>query len=281
MKGYLRNTCFVMVMLFFSASSEAVLNPPVRGTGYFEKSLILELDYEIIGGRTMIRAVSYENLPWQDEYPCEAIMKKYGAGKTFKSCFLVRNIRGRNEEREYFSPRALTTSELNSFLKQTGDVGPADGERSTFYALETMSTDGFQIGSSWFFSRGTYIPPIETTPPLSCSVSNGNINYDTLTESDIEGKKAKTNVVIYCNNKANVRLVASQYNHTTGIAMGSSGALASTLTINGTSAATGRSLTVPASISTPVVIEATLRKRQATIPAGTYKGMVVLTLSSD
>lgn len=276
------NKCLVsaylcMAMLFFPSSSAMASKP---GDGYFKNSYIDDITYHISNGRVMIDSITWWGLP-VDPYPCEAaILKMNLVPSTVQKCYLVRNITEQNEIIEYTNMRTLTNSEMVRFFNQTGDVGPAGNDPLFSYKLGFMGTFG-STSSGIPADRKPPKPPEPPEPALSCSVSGSNINYDTLAESDVEGKKAKANVYIYCNKKANVRLAAKQYNHTTGIAMGSNGALAATLTISGISAATGKSLTIPSYTSTPVTIEATLRKRQTAIPSGTYKGMIVLTLSTD
>ena len=120
------------------------------------------------------------------------------------------------------------------------------------------------------------IPPENSKPPpISCSLSNGSIDYGSVAAGELAGRKSSTRISVVCSGAANVQVVSRGYNSSQGVALDSNRTLFSRVTINGYSAERGTTISVYSSSSVEIASE--LRSDGGAVPPGSYSGSLVVT----
>ncbi|CAI1835730.1 Uncharacterised protein [Serratia fonticola] len=115
------------------------------------------------------------------------------------------------------------------------------------------------------------VGPIE--PPVSCSLSNGELNHGVIDSAITDGNVSRTNLSLTCSKSATVRIKANAYQPADGVALNGPGGLRSFVTLNGVAADPG--ITVKANNSASISVESMLRGA-GNIAAGSYSGSITL-----
>ncbi|WP_411751854.1 hypothetical protein [Serratia sp. (in: enterobacteria)] len=251
------------------------------GNGYFSNTSI-DMKYQVENGRVKIESITLGDWMPNDNYPCEAMLKQYGRGGTFKTCILMRSIKGAVTEHRYTNVKDLTRAQLVAFLTTTGDVGAASSDRFTYFTLG-ITTSRVSHGSyipSNFNSEAGIIPPVEPPPPpLSCNIGSGTINHQVASTS-VDRDSASTTVSVSCTGSTTVRVRALNYNpNNGGVTLNGPDTLKSLIAIDNTSAEIGTVKRVDYYRNFTVSSE--LRSAAKEIAGGEYSGSLIIVVTTE
>lgn len=178
-------------------------------------------------------------------------------------------------------PPNTTLEQLNAYIrgpKLLGDTGIRATEASKFcLTLITFPPPGLGVQDSPTGCNSNPdvgeppVGPIE--PPVSCSLSNGELNHGVIDSAITDGNVSRTNLSLTCSKSATVRIKANAYQPADGVALNGPGGLRSFVTLNGVAADPG--ITVKANNSASISVESMLRGA-GNIAAGSYSGSITL-----
>ncbi|HHQ6633299.1 TPA: PapG chaperone-binding domain-containing protein [Serratia fonticola] len=200
------------------------------------------------------------------------------------TCNLILNVVPGGSGRNTILPRNTTLEKINAAIQGPNIIGwtgipvkdPTAKLCLTLHIYNGIGWDqGMQDRPKGCQSNAEVgeppVGPIE--PPVSCSLSNGELNHGVIDSAITDGNVSRTNLSLTCSKSATVRIKANAYQPADGVALNGPGGLRSFVTLNGVAADPG--ITVKANNSASISVESMLRGA-GNIAAGSYSGSITL-----